>query len=774
MCLETAARRITELVELYFDPAKPVWGGSRLYPGAASSDGSADQTLLQFATGRIREQREAQAEPSYDKGPQRTEGDGTTDGGGRDRQRRPPSKDVKGGVARGRLAASRSARELFPLPRWRLPELPVADSVRSRARRRRERLVFKMGNEAVDALNWLAGCRGGPAYFDPDPMQFEVLERICELASRRYPGPDAPSERAAVRRLLRGHTPYDGAGCLTRVAPFRKGLVSLPETVEGCPPFEGAAPPEVQRFLKEHPERMLRADSPSSTVAPYIDPALKRSAKTYRQFISDLLEIALPDGLGPWSEEAERLLVSYSLHVGLADVKDCFHRLRLPGWLSEYFCLPRINECQASSLCPQLRESPLSDRGRPPVFGPSVPKGHVSHCVCVDNLGVASIDQPIVVTDAIAQLVAGFDQRGLLLHGSSVGTEVTRGTLSVFHTVYAFMRESYAELSVLWHEARQELETVIAGRAQERARFREPAAVETDGAAGAAPAARRGAREAALEAAGFWRDADGERRLAEGAIDDDGQAAAWEADPSFPEVPAAGPASSRRRTEQVQRWRFEEGILIKETPPPPPGTPARRPRLRARAASAEPAAPTPRQLVARESGSRTPQGPQLLPKLTAARRAQDWRARLSLAELSSAPKLPGRERDLQALPLDWSHPIVASSVDGGSTSDDQQVEPAGERREGGPLKEAARRRALTTAPGMGEAMAGYVNHMSFEGPENAKGCQERAGLMHRFGEFSRQDKARPLALRCGLAWRMGVQSVLPMAVFLLAMVSGYL
>eukprot|EP00959_Pyramimonas_sp_CCMP1952_P055123 1152407-Pyramimonas_sp.AAC.1 len=101
-----------------------------------------------------------------------------------------------------------------------------------------------MGNEAVDALNWLAGCRGGPAYFDPDPMQLEVLERICELASRRYPGRDALSERAAVRRLLRGHAPYDGAGCLTRVAPFRKGLVSLPETVEGCPPFEDVAPPE--------------------------------------------------------------------------------------------------------------------------------------------------------------------------------------------------------------------------------------------------------------------------------------------------------------------------------------------------------------------------------------------------------------------------------------------------------------------------------------------------------------------------------------------------
>ncbi len=152
-----------------------------------------------------------------------------------------PGRDS--GVERGRLIASRTARELFPLPRMRLPDQPAEDSIRGRSLWRRERLAFKMGNEAAGELNWPAGFRVEPAVFDPDPTQSEVLERICELASRWYPGPDALSERAAVRRLLRGHTPYDGIGCLTRVAPFRKDLVSLPETVEGCPPFEAVAPP---------------------------------------------------------------------------------------------------------------------------------------------------------------------------------------------------------------------------------------------------------------------------------------------------------------------------------------------------------------------------------------------------------------------------------------------------------------------------------------------------------------------------------------------------
>lgn len=74
-----------------------------------------------------------------------------------------PGRDP--GVARGRLAASRVARELFPLPCLRLPEAPAADSIRGRALWRRERLAVKMGNEAVGALNWLAGFRQNPQFF---------------------------------------------------------------------------------------------------------------------------------------------------------------------------------------------------------------------------------------------------------------------------------------------------------------------------------------------------------------------------------------------------------------------------------------------------------------------------------------------------------------------------------------------------------------------------------------------------------------------------------
>ena len=95
------------------------------------------------------------------------------------------------------------------------------------------------------------------------------------------------------------------------------------------------------------------------------------------------------------------------------------------------------------------------------------------------------------------------------------------------------------------------------GRRQERARIR------AFGAAEGGAAARPGARESALAAAGFWRDADGEWRLASAQSESELDVA-WEVDYDFPEVPVAGLASSRWRTKQVQRWRYEEGILIKE------------------------------------------------------------------------------------------------------------------------------------------------------------------------------------------------------------------
>ena len=47
----------------------------------------------------------------------------------------------------------------------------------------------------------------------------------------------------------------------------------------------------------------------------------------------------MPDGVAHGSEAYDSFLEAFSLSVGLSDVKDCFHRLKQPMWLSEYFCL---------------------------------------------------------------------------------------------------------------------------------------------------------------------------------------------------------------------------------------------------------------------------------------------------------------------------------------------------------------------------------------------------------------------------------------------------
>ena len=105
-------------------------------------------------------------------------------------------------------------------------------------------------------------------------------------------------------------------------------------------------------------------------------------------------------------------------------------------------------------------------------------------------------------------------------------------------------------------------------------------------------------------------------------------------------------------------------------------------------------------------------------------------------------------------------------------------------------------RPLRTPTEVDEALVDYLNALFFQGHESSKGDQLMAGLMYRFPDFSKQGEAKtprawrclrgwrklapgrsrrawPLALWCGLAERMVARGALPMAVFLLTMVSGY-
>ena len=53
-------------------------------------------------------------------------------------------------------------------------------------------------------------------------------------------------------------------------------------------------------------------------------------------------EVDLGDTAGMDEDEVERLLSLTQVFVGEADVKDCFHRMRVPLWMSRYFALPGV------------------------------------------------------------------------------------------------------------------------------------------------------------------------------------------------------------------------------------------------------------------------------------------------------------------------------------------------------------------------------------------------------------------------------------------------
>lgn len=123
---------------------------------------------------------------------------------------------------------------------------------------------------------------------------------------------------------------------------------------------------------------------------PYWDPVLDKNAKQYRAFIQRLnilrirlvfslsksdrkkmrlivdarstnamfkdppgvdlcssegfsrIEVEVSEELRPGSQHFADELQKMGLYVGPSDVKDCFHRLRQPKWLAEYFCFKPV------------------------------------------------------------------------------------------------------------------------------------------------------------------------------------------------------------------------------------------------------------------------------------------------------------------------------------------------------------------------------------------------------------------------------------------------
>ena len=178
------------------------------------------------------------------------------------------------------------------------------------------------------------------------------------------------------------------------------------------------------------------------------------------------IEVEVPSHIRPGTADFKAHLEARGLFFGLADVKDCFHRMRQPLWLSKYFCWDPIpvswikglqgtvlegkkltshdyvhpmpaslcmgfswslyfaqlaNETLMSKIPSLVGSQLVSDKGPPIVFGPEASE-QIRHYVYVDNLGIISPHEALV-KKSLDELGPGFDDRGLVLHPGEIQHE---------------------------------------------------------------------------------------------------------------------------------------------------------------------------------------------------------------------------------------------------------------------------------------------------------------------------------------------------------------
>ena len=368
-----------------------------------------------------------------------------------------------------------------------------------------------------------------------DTMVGEVLTRLDGLISNREPTSVAPppTPQAALRKLLQGRCAYDARMGPVSLAPFKLDLLSLPEDTASCPTLEQLLPPDAYSYLEGYHERMLEVPdvfAQREPVVEFMDASMRFNQKQYHRLVKKLAQISLigftcsplerigvfavwksgktrqrlivdarranqhfraPPGVSLVSSEGlgkievelpeyvdvdtlfgQALLHDTQVYLGAADVKDCFHRMRMPPWLRRYFCLPavpasvvgmagqqledkvlgprdpvwpcwavlpmgftwslyfaqRANEAGSLSARELLSGTPLADRG-PPLVIEAGRSDWEQHYVYVDNLGLLT-GSAARADSAVDDWARGFGDKGLPLHKSEVvsGKVTTLGT----------------------------------------------------------------------------------------------------------------------------------------------------------------------------------------------------------------------------------------------------------------------------------------------------------------------------------------------------------
>lgn len=264
--------------------------------------------------------------------------------------------------------------------------------------------IEQRARDAISGLNWMAGCglEENSGIQSPDQLKKDVIGRayfLSGLCRDKGSLDEVPKPEAALMSLLRGRSEY-GSERPTTLAVCKLERISMPSSLVNAPNAEDLLDSDARRYL-QCPEQMLRANAEEvpEVCVPYWDPQLRADSGMYRRFVRKLhtagyltytqhpkcfcgvffvrksddkirmiidarntnrlfkeppgvelltadgfsrVELVVPEHLEPGTMEHEEYLTNTKIHMGLSDVKDCFHRLRQPRWLSEFFCFDGI------------------------------------------------------------------------------------------------------------------------------------------------------------------------------------------------------------------------------------------------------------------------------------------------------------------------------------------------------------------------------------------------------------------------------------------------
>ena len=259
--------------------------------------------------------------------------------------------------------------------------------------------AFRYVSECIDSLNWMQGCGHRPAAkahrgseAKEDNLHAESHLALLQAGERWSLAGEAPSQQDAWNSMMKGRGDY-AATAHSSMATYEPSRLSVPESVADGPGLAALLPVLEKERLAGFKKMMLRSPGEVALLEKefgppgrHTDPKLGHR-RTYLRFISQMHQIGLvkfvtrcKEKVGVffvWKKGREKMrlildcraanrhfvlppstellssegfarieaeldggpgLEALRMHLGIADVKDCFHRMKLEGEICEYFC----------------------------------------------------------------------------------------------------------------------------------------------------------------------------------------------------------------------------------------------------------------------------------------------------------------------------------------------------------------------------------------------------------------------------------------------------